>query len=63
MFLFLFHLILLPTHLLIEVDLLGDSSFTVYYAIVAVYYLSVIILFGLLTRKHPKKTAKDLMEV
>ena len=63
MFLFLFHLVLLPTHLLIEVDLFGDSSYALYYAIVAVYYLSVIIIFGLLTRKHPKKNPKDLMDV
>lgn len=31
--------------------------------LIAAYYLSVIILFGLLTRKHPKKPRKDLMDV
>jgi hypothetical protein len=63
LFLFLFHLVLLPTHVLVEVDLFGDDSYPAFYAFVGLYYLAVMVLFGLLTKKHPKKAAKDLMEV
>jgi hypothetical protein len=45
------------------VDLFGDDSYIIYYAFAGVYYLFVLVLFGLLTRKHPKKAPKDLMEV
>ncbi len=63
LFLFLFHLVLIPTHLLVEVNLFGDNTYFVYDGLVVAYYLSVIILFALLTRKHPKKPRKDLMDV
>lgn len=44
-------------------DLFGDDSYLVFYGIAGAYYVAVLLLFALLTRKHPKKAPRDLMEV
>lgn len=55
LFLVLFHLLFLPTHVLVEVDLFGDDSFAFFLAIAGLYYIAIMGLFCSLTRKHPRK--------
>ena len=57
----MFHLIYLPSNIFAEVTLF-DTPY-IFYAIAAVYYLLVIILFCMLTKKHPKKISKDIQEI
>ena len=63
LFLVLFHLIYLPTNLLVEVDIFGEETYLGFYALAGLFYLLVMLLYFLLTRKHPRKAAKDLLEV
>ncbi len=58
-FLIMFHILYLPSQILSEVTIF-DSPYP-FYAISALLYLVIIILFILLTKKHPKKKAKDLL--
>ena len=55
LFLLLFHLLLLPTNILAEVDILGNESFFLFYLLVGLYWLLTLVVFGLLTRKHPAR--------
>lgn len=55
----MFHILYLPSQILSEVTIF-DSPYP-FYAISALLYLVIIILFILLTKKHPKKKAKDLL--
>lgn len=63
LFLVLFHIIYLPTNVLVEVDIFGEDTYICFYALAAFFYLLVMLIYFLLTRKHPKKTPKDLLEV
>jgi palmitoyltransferase ZDHHC13/17 len=60
-FLVFFHLLFLPSNALVEVTLLETPY--VFYAIAGLYYVSVLVIFGLLTRKHPKKSPKDILDL
>jgi hypothetical protein len=64
LFLVLFHLMLLPTNLLAEVRILGqEESFFLFYVLAGLYYLLVLVLFGLLTRKHPPRAGQPLLDL
>ena len=63
LFLFLFHLILLPTNALVEIDFLDNTHFYAYYIIVGLYYILTMGIFIRLTKKHPIKTPKKLLEL
>lgn len=61
LFLVLFHIIYLPTNVLVEVDIFGEDTYIGFYAIAGFFYLLVMVIYFLLTRKHPKKIRKDLL--
>ena len=56
LFLFLYHLVLLPTCIITEFKAFaGNNLFYVPIAVQSVYYLITMTIFILLTRKHTKK--------
>lgn len=55
MFLFLYHLVLLPTCIITEFRAFANSQFYIPIIVQGVYYLLTMTLFIFLTRKHPKK--------
>ena len=60
-FLVLFHLIYLPSNILAEISLLSTPY--IFYALAFLYYLLILTIFTLLTRKHPKKSPKSVLDI
>lgn len=63
LFLVLFHLIFLPSNLLVEVDLFGQDKFYLFYLVIGLYYLFTMSLYLLLMKKHPNKSPKNLLQI